>query len=204
MKPGTTKVSAVSLGSLTGLSQAREGFRELRSRQDSERELGLPSDVSADELEARLADLRSQRKVLNPRLMALIGATAGGLGGALGSLPGSRARGALTAGTIGGIGSGLLTFVGDKITDKTLVPFLEKEIKEKRLAEKSASLAEYSVLFDAIDSGAFGSHVKEALIGVCEGMSSSLQSLHAKTASSPVYTEEEARQARLNQLLRKF
>jgi len=69
---------------------------------------------------------------------------------------------------------------------------------------KEASLAEYSVLFDAIDSGALGSHVKEALIGVCEGMSSSLQSLHAKIASSPVHTEEEARQARLNQLLRKF
>ena len=68
----------------------------------------------------------------------------------------------------------------------------------------SPSLAEYSVLFDVIDSGAFGSHVKEALIGVCEGMSSSLQSPHAKIASSPVHTEEEARQARLNQLLRKF
>lgn len=68
----------------------------------------------------------------------------------------------------------------------------------------SEKLAEYSVLFDAIDSGALGSHVKEALIGVCEGMSSSLQSSHAKIASSPVHTEEEARQARLNQLLRKF
>lgn len=68
----------------------------------------------------------------------------------------------------------------------------------------SEKLAEYSVLFDEIDKGTFGPHVKEALIGVCEGLSSSLQSPHAKTASSPVYTEEEARQARLNQLLRKF
>ena len=67
---------------------------------------------------------------------------------------------------------------------------------------RSASLAEYSVLFDAIDSGELGPHVKEALFGVCEGMSSSLQSHHAKVAST--LSEEDARQARLNQLLRKF
>ena len=72
-------------------------------------------------------------------------------------------------------------------------------------ADKKASLAEYSVLFDEIDRGVFGDHVKEALFGVCEGMTSSLQSQHAKTASSPFHTtEEEARQARLDQLLRKF
>lgn len=66
-------------------------------------------------------------------------------------------------------------------------------------------LAEYSVLFDEIDSGHFGDHVKEALYGVCEGMASSVQSHYEKKASSPTsMTEEDARQARLNQLLRKF
>ena len=71
--------------------------------------------------------------------------------------------------------------------------------------EKAASIAQYSVLFDKIDSGEFGPHVKEALFGVCEGLSSSLQSHHAKVASSPMQmTESQARQARLDQLLRKF
>jgi hypothetical protein len=70
---------------------------------------------------------------------------------------------------------------------------------------KSASLAEYSVLFDHIDSGDLGSHVKQALIGVCEAITSPLQSPHAKVASSPMQmTESQARQARLDQLLRKF
>jgi hypothetical protein len=68
---------------------------------------------------------------------------------------------------------------------------------------KKASLAEYSVLFDTIDRGELGPHVKEALLGVCEGMTSSLQSHHAKVASTQL-SEEDARQARLNQLLRKF
>lgn len=71
--------------------------------------------------------------------------------------------------------------------------------------KNASSLAEYSVLFDEIDSGRFGDHVKEALYGVCEGVASSVQSHYEKKASSPTsMTEEDARQARLNQLLRKF
>jgi hypothetical protein len=70
---------------------------------------------------------------------------------------------------------------------------------------KKASLAEYSVLFDTIDSGELGPHVKEALFGVCEGMSSSLQSHHAKVASESIeFSEADARQARLDQLLRRY
>jgi len=72
-------------------------------------------------------------------------------------------------------------------------------------AYKEASIAEYSVLFDAIDSGELGPHVKEALFGVCEGMSSSLQSHHAKVASESIeFSEADARQARLDQLLRRY
>lgn len=72
-------------------------------------------------------------------------------------------------------------------------------------AYKKASIAEYSVLFDAIDSGELGPHVKEALFGVCEGMSSSLQSHHAKVASESIeFSEADARQARLDQLLRRY
>jgi hypothetical protein len=88
----------------------------------------------------------------------------------------------------------------DAIADALGVPR-----RERMLAEKRASIAEYSILFDKIDSGEFGPHVKEALFGVCEGLSSSLQSHHAKVASSPMQmTESQARQARLDQLLRKF
>jgi uncharacterized membrane protein YccC len=76
-------------------------------------------------------------------------------------------------------------------------------LKSASKQETATSLADYSVLFDTIDSGELGSHVKEALLGVCEGMSSSLQSHHAKVASTQL-SEEDARQARLNQLLRKF
>jgi hypothetical protein len=74
------------------------------------------------------------------------------------------------------------------------------------MSKKSLSLAEYSALFDSIDSGALGPHVKEALYGVCQGMSSSVQSHYEKTAAATPFTmtEEDARQARLNQLLRKF
>jgi hypothetical protein len=80
-----------------------------------------------------------------------------------------------------------------------------KRVAPEGGGEKAASIAEYSVLFDKIDSGEFGPHVKEALFGVCEGLSSSLQSHHAKVASSPMQmTESQARQARLDQLLRKF
>lgn len=73
-------------------------------------------------------------------------------------------------------------------------------------AEKLSSLAEYSVLFDAIDSGALGSHVKEAMIGVCEGISSSVNSNHLKlaTAQKERMSEQDARQARIDQLLRRI
>jgi hypothetical protein len=68
------------------------------------------------------------------------------------------------------------------------------------------SIAEYSVLFDAIDSGALGSHVKEAMIGVCEGISSSVNSNHLKlaTAEKERMSEQDARQARIDQLLRRI
>lgn len=68
------------------------------------------------------------------------------------------------------------------------------------------SIAEYSVLFDAIDSGALGPHVKEAMIGVCEGMSSSVNSHHLKlaTAEKERMSEQDARQARIDQLLRRI
>lgn len=70
---------------------------------------------------------------------------------------------------------------------------------------RPVSLAECSVLFDAIDSGELGPHVKEALYGVCEGMTSSLQSHHAKVASESIkFSEADARQARLDQLLRRY
>jgi hypothetical protein len=73
-------------------------------------------------------------------------------------------------------------------------------------AEKLSSLAEYSVLFDAIDSGALGPHVKEAMIGVCQGISSSVNSNHLKlaTAEKERMSEQDARQARIDQLLRRI
>lgn len=65
------------------------------------------------------------------------------------------------------------------------------------------SVAEYSVLFDLVEEGKLGPHVKEAMRGVCEGLESSLHS-GTKTASAPeAATEHDARQARLNQLLRR-
>jgi hypothetical protein len=70
---------------------------------------------------------------------------------------------------------------------------------------KTASLAEYSVLFDLISEGQLGPHVKEAMKGVCEGLDSSALSGTNKVASfydAPT-SEQDARQARLNQLLRR-
>jgi len=79
------------------------------------------------------------------------------------------------------------------------------ELRRSGSSKTAASLAEYSVLFDAIDSGELGPHVKEALFGVCEGMTSSLQSHHAKVASESIeFSEADARQARLDQLLRRY
>lgn len=102
------------------------------------------------------------------------------------------------------VGAGVGSVAADRlVADKITIPMLKNRIKEKRALEKKASLAEYSNLFDAVEQGKFGPHVKEALVGVCEGMSYSLQSSHAtKVAAAP--TEADARQARINQLLRKM
>jgi hypothetical protein len=72
-----------------------------------------------------------------------------------------------------------------------------------RQRAKIASLAEYSVLYDLIEEGQLGPHVKEAMAGVCKGLDSSLHS-GTKIASAPgAATERDARQARLDQLLRR-
>jgi hypothetical protein len=69
---------------------------------------------------------------------------------------------------------------------------------------KQASVAEYSVLFDKVASGELGEGPRQALYGICQAVEA--PQLSEKTAS--VYdasnlTEEDARKARLDQLLKR-
>lgn len=192
--------TAASLGDITGFNESREGWRELTRTGGPERVSGLPGNVSAEELEERLKDSYAIKKLSNPAMSAT---TAGLAGAALGAAQYRRPAGALLA-LPSAAGAALGSAAADYlVADKVTIPMLQKMIKEKRATEKKASLAEYSNLFDAVEQGKFGPHVKEALVGVCEGMSYSLQSSHAtKVAAAP--TEADARQARINQLLRKM
>jgi len=75
----------------------------------------------------------------------------------------------------------------------------------KKLSEKRASVAEYSVLFDKVASGDLGEHTRQALLGICDTIPEPT-TLSEKTAS--VYdvmdfSENDARRARLDQLLKR-
>jgi len=196
--------TASALSDATGLTEFNEGLDELRKNSTKDRVSGLPDSVPAAELERRLEDAKSTDKLTNPRLMGVVG----GLTGAGAGLAIYRRPAGALLGIPSGLGAASGAYIGEKTISPMITSALQAKIDEKKMqenAQKTASLAEYSVLFDEMDRGAFGDHVKEALFGVCEGMTSSLQSHHAKTASSPFHTtEEEARQARLDQLLRKF
>lgn len=66
------------------------------------------------------------------------------------------------------------------------------------------SLAEYSVLYDLIDEGRLGPHVKEAMAGVRAASNLPAPSGTDKTASAHgTVPEQDARQARIDQLLRR-
>lgn len=121
---------------LLGLAKAREGIEELRSRQKN-RDLGLPSQVSAEELRARLEDIRSSQKVMNPKTMALLGGIGGaGYGLALSPfVPQSRLTAMGGGAAMGALGSAAGTVAADALTNVTTVPYLERLI-----AEKSASV----------------------------------------------------------------
>ena len=71
--------------------------------------------------------------------------------------------------------------------------------------EKRASVAEYSVLFDKVASGNLGEGTRQALLGICDTIQEPT-TLSEKTAS--VYdvmdfSENDARRARLDQLLKR-
>jgi hypothetical protein len=153
-------------------------------------------ELSDKELERRLSYERGE---MGPRvgLSALGGAALGGLTGL--TMDPTRVAPALMGAGIGAAAAAGGSYVANRLKRMET----ERENDRRSPTRKTASLAEYSNLFDAVEQGKFGPHVKEALVGVCEGMSYSLQSSHAtKVAAAP--TEADARQARINQLLRKM
>lgn len=189
-----------SLGDITGFNQSREGWRDLSRTGGPKRTPGLPSNASRTELEERVKDLEAHGKLFNPNAAAVVS----GLAGAGYGLAKTRhLEGVLKGGAGGAAGGALGSLLGGIPRDYALLPYLREEIRKRKSSEKKASLAEYSTLFDHIEEGKLGPHVKEALAGVCEAMSSSLQSAQAtKQANAP--TEADGRQARLNELLRKM
>lgn len=194
-----------SLSELVGLARSQRGmarYNELEA--DPQAELGLPSQVGVRELQRRKEMLAAQRDVQNPRTAALIGSLGGAALGAY-MRPGSvksRLVGAGAGALGGGLGAAAGTYAGARLGEAIADPYLDREIAARH-QNKAASVAEYSVLYDLIEEGQLGPHVKEAMRGVCEGFQSPLHS-GTKTASAPgAATEHDARQDRLNQLLRR-
>ena len=128
----------------------------------------------------------------------------GAAGGALfGGLAGARRgpTGALVGAGLGGaIGAG-----GGYISQKLKGIEAQRETNRR---QKTASVGEYSALFDAIADGHLGEATKEALAGVCTVYDNVYSSSVEKVATlsnedSKLLTETEARSARLDQLLRR-
>ena len=70
--------------------------------------------------------------------------------------------------------------------------------------KKTASIAEYSVLFDKVASGDLGEHARQALYGICQTVEAPVTA--EKTASAydaSNLSENDARKARLDQLLKR-
>ena len=70
---------------------------------------------------------------------------------------------------------------------------------------KTASIAEYSVLFDKVASGDLGEHTRQALLGICDTIPepSTLSEKSASVYDATDLSEDAARKARLDQLLRR-
>ena len=69
---------------------------------------------------------------------------------------------------------------------------------------KQASIAEYSVLFDKVASGGFGTENREALYGICQSIEAPvITEKVASIESVSSISESDARKARLDQLLKR-
>lgn len=68
-----------------------------------------------------------------------------------------------------------------------------------------ASTAEYSVLFDKVASGDLGEHARQALLGICDTIPEpdTLSEKSASVYDATDLSEDAARKARLDQLLRR-
>jgi len=120
-----------SLAEMVGISQAREGLNEITSR--GPREDGLPESVSADEIRLRMADQKSLDKVMNPRLYGTIGAIGGGL------YAGHTLRspsGALVGAGAGALGAALGSIGGRAFGNAVTRPMLEKALRDKEASWK--------------------------------------------------------------------
>ena len=195
-----------SLGELTGVTQTREGLRDFaRSAERPERaqyHMVLPQNVPAEEIRARLADIDAMQKIQNPRMVATMSALGGGLIGAAMPPAGVPRRIAVPvmAGA-GALGGAMGTLGGNAVSNRFVRPELEKLLAEK---EALGSVAEYSVLFDKVASGELGEGPRQALYGVCQAIEAPI----AEEKSASVYdasnlSEEDARKARLDQLLKR-
>lgn len=126
-----------------GIGRAREGLREIRERQEG-REMGLPDDVSADELKARLADIESIKKVQNPRLAAaLMGATGAGMAALNPATRNPLGIAVLSGG--GALGGALGTMTGHALTDRTTIPYVKRLIAEKSASTEKTARNEHFV-----------------------------------------------------------
>lgn len=122
-----------SLAEMVGISQAREGLKELGSSLRGPRETGSLGSVSADEIRKRMADRESRDKVLNSRLYATIGGVGGGLYGA------HKMRsplGALIGAGVGGVGMGAGMVASKGVDNAITRPRLEQALRDKEAAWK--------------------------------------------------------------------
>lgn len=106
---------------------------------------------------------------------------------------------AVAASTVAGAGIGSLKREKSSMHTKKAS---EREAARRGL--KTASIAEYSVLFDKAASGELGEGTRQALYGVCQAIEAPI----AAEKSASVYdasnlSEEDARKARLDQLLKR-
>jgi len=76
---------------------------------------------------------------------------------------------------------------------------------KKNSLQKTASIAEYSVLFDKVASGDLGEHSRQALLGICDTIPepTTLSEKSASVYDATDLSEDNARKARLDQLLKR-
>mgnify|MGYP003657870910 CR=1 FL=1 len=104
-----------------------------------------------------------------------------------------------------GLSGGKKALLGLGITGAGTLAYGLHRRNKKNSRQKTASIAGYSVLFDKVASGDLGEHARQALLGICDTIPepATLSEKSASVYDAIDLSEDAARKARLDQLLRR-